>query len=435
MRRPGRGGVDPRGGRGRPGRCHRHQGPPRRHRRRRHARDRAGRCRPRSRHLGADGGRRPRGPRRLRRARPQRGHRAGRGGVGAADGAGAPRACRGSAPRRRRAGGRRRDHPARRPLTVVPTDGSSEPVPADGPVLAVLGPTASGKSAVALEVARRRTAAGSPTELVAVDAFTVYRGMDVGTAKPSVADREDVRHHLVDVLDPWEELSVAAFRDLARAAVDDVRSRGATPLLVGGSGLYWRATVDPLRFPPTDAEVRARLEARWVDDPAGAHSHLAGLDPAAAARIGPGNLRRTVRALEVLELTGERFSAFDDAWQHFDRAVYPALEVALLDPDTDVLRARIEARAEAMVADGLLEEAAALRSLPRPLSRTARQGIGYAEAFAVLDGQLAADELASTIAKRTWRYARRQRAWFRADPRCVPADAAALPERWQGRTP
>lgn len=288
------------------------------------------------------------------------------------------------------------------------------------PVLAVVGPTASGKSALALSVARRRNADGRPTELVAVDAFTVYRGMDVGTAKPSAEDRAEVRHHLVDVVDPDQELTVAAFQTMAREAIADVHARGATPLLVGGSGLYWRAVVDPLRFPPTDPDVRARLEETWAGDPRGAHAHLATIDPGAAGRIDPDNLRRTVRALEVHTLTGERFSAFDDAWSHHD-AIYPDLTVACLDPDTEVLRERIAARADAMVAAGLLAEAAALRDRPGGLSRTARQGIGYAEAFAVLDGELPEADLAVTIARRTRRYARRQRAWFRADPRCVPA--------------
>ena len=285
-------------------------------------------------------------------------------------------------------------------------------------VLAVVGPTASGKSALALEVARRRTAEGRATELVAVDAFTVYRGMDVGTAKPPPAERDEVPHHLVDVLDPSEELTVAAFQALARSAVADVLARGATPLLVGGSGLYWRAVVDPLRFPPTDPEVRAGIEQRWAGDAAGAHAHLRAVDPAAAARIGPGNLRRTVRALEVLELTGERFSTFDDAWSRYE-AVYDPLQVAYLEPDPVVLRERIRSRAEAMVACGLLEEAAALRDRC-VLSRTARQAIGYAEAFAVLDGEAPRSDLATAIAQRTWRYARRQRSWFRADPRCRP---------------
>jgi tRNA dimethylallyltransferase len=288
----------------------------------------------------------------------------------------------------------------------------------DGEVLAVVGPTASGKSALALEVARRRTADGRPTELVAVDAFTVYRGMDVGTAKPTPAERAEVTHHLVDVLDPGEELTVAAFQRLARAAVAEVAAAGVTPLLVGGSGLYWRAVVDPLRFPPTDPVVRRRIETRWADDAEAAHAHLAGLDPRAAVRIGPGNLRRTVRALEVLELTGEPFSAFDDAWSRYE-AIYPGLRVVCLEPDAAVLRGRIRDRADAMVAGGLLDEARALRA-GGPLSRTARQAIGYAEAFAVLDGDAPADGLATAIAHRTWRYARRQRSWFRADPRCQP---------------
>jgi tRNA dimethylallyltransferase len=288
-------------------------------------------------------------------------------------------------------------------------------------VLAIVGPTASGKSALALEVARRRSIAGRPTELVAVDAFTIYRGMDIGTATPSAEDRSQVVHHLVDVLDPWEGLTVAAFQRLARGTIADVRARGATPLLVGGSGLYWRAVVDDLRFPPTDPTVRARLEQRWHDRPLDAHAHLATLDPAAAARIDPPNLRRTVRALEVVELTGEPFSTFGDGWDRFD-SVVGTLTVAYLEPEGAVLRERIRARAATMVAAGLLDEARALRMLPRPLSRTAAQAIGYAEALAVLDGLLAAEELAPAIARRTQRYARRQRAWFRADPRCEPTD-------------
>ncbi len=282
-------------------------------------------------------------------------------------------------------------------------------------VLAVVGPTASGKSAVALAAARARIAAGRPTELVAVDAFTVYRGMDIGTAKPSPADRSAVAHHLVDVLDPDHELTVVDFRARAREAIAQVRARGATPLLVGGSGLYFRAVVDPLRFPPTDPALRADLEGRWSADPPAAHAHLAAIDPAAAARIEPGNLRRTLRALEVWELTGERFSAFDDAYATH-RSIYPDLQVVRLDPPTEVLREAIAARARSMVADGLLDEVARLRSRWE-LSRTARQAIGYAEAAAVLDGALPEDALAERIAARTWRYARRQRAWFRADPR------------------
>jgi tRNA dimethylallyltransferase len=289
----------------------------------------------------------------------------------------------------------------------------------EGEVLAVVGPTASGKSAAALAIARARRGRGQDVEVVAVDAFTVYRGMDVGTAKPDPADRAEVPHHLVDVLDPAQELTVAAFQRAARTAIAEVAGRGATPLLVGGSGLYWRAVVDPLRFPPTDADVRAAIEERWGSDPAAAHDHLAAADPSAAARIDPANLRRTVRALEVIELTGERFSAFDDAWTRHE-AIYRGLRVAYLEPEGALLRARIADRARAMVTGGLLDEAAALRR-GGPLSRTARQAIGYAEAFAVLDGDADESGLADRIAVRTWRYARRQRSWFRADPRCLPS--------------
>lgn len=284
-------------------------------------------------------------------------------------------------------------------------------------VLAIVGPTASGKSGLALDVAGSRP--DGSVEIVAVDAFTVYRGMDVATAKPSPEDRRQVPHHLVDVLEPTEDLTVAEFQRLARAAIDGILDRGATPLLVGGSGLYFRAVVDDLRFPPTDPDARAVIEQRWACDPDGAWRHLQGLDPAAAAKIDPANLRRTVRALEVIELTGERFSGFADAWDDFD-SIYPGLDVAYLEPGTDELRARIDHRSQAMVEAGLLGEAQRLQG--SDLSRTAAQAIGYREAFDVLEGRAPVEELAERIADRTWRYARRQRSWFRRDPRCRPED-------------
>jgi tRNA dimethylallyltransferase len=175
-----------------------------------------------------------------------------------------------------------------------------------------------------------------------------------------------------------------------------------------------RAAVDDLRFPPTDAGVRARIHERFAGDPAAAHAELQAKDLDAAARIDPLNLRRSVRALEVIELTGERFSAFARGWDDYS-SVYPGLEVRGVDVDDVALRERIRQRAAAMVASGLLDEARRLAG--RELSRTARQAIGYAEAFAVLAGELAEGELAEAIATRTWRYARRQRAWFRRDPR------------------
>jgi tRNA dimethylallyltransferase len=311
------------------------------------------------------------------------------------------------------------------------TAGAEQPLRADAPsegrVRAILGPTAAGKSALALQVAEAATAAGEPHEIVAIDAFTVYRGMDVATAKPSLEDRRRVPHHLVDVLDPAEELTVVRFRDLARAAIADVHSRGATALLVGGSGLYWRAVVDGLSFPPTDAAVRERITSRLGEDAQAAHAELAQRDRRAADGIPPRNLRRIIRALEVLELTGTPFSAWDDGWSRY-ASVYPRLDVAYLEPPAEELRHRITRRAEAMISGGLLEEARALSVTAR--SRTASAAIGYREAAAVLAGELTPESLARTIAERTWRYARRQRAWFRADPRCAATQPDEVRLRW-----
>jgi tRNA dimethylallyltransferase len=279
------------------------------------------------------------------------------------------------------------------------------------PVLAVVGPTASGKSTAAMAVARAR----ADVELVAVDAFTIYRGMDIGTAKPSPADRAAVPHHCIDLLGPTEEVDVAWFQGEARAAIRDVHGRGHVPLLVGGSGLYFRAVVDDMRFPPHDPDVRARLEQQWDGRAEEAHAAVAALDPDAAARIEPGNLRRSVRALEVMELTDERFSDYADTPY---TSVVGDLQVAHLEPPTEVLRDRIAARSARMVERGLVDEVARIRREHGTLSTTASQGIGYGEAAAVLDGELDQSELAERIATRTWAYARRQRSWFRKDPRC-----------------
>ncbi len=284
---------------------------------------------------------------------------------------------------------------------------------------AIVGPTASGKSSAAMALARQAVhlavTARRDVEVVAVDAFTVYRGLDIASAKPSRADRAQVRHHLVDVLDVDREVSVADFQGWARDAIADIHARDRTPLLVGGSGLYVRAVVDDLEFPPTDPAVRSELEARWADDPRGAHAALVATDPEAAGRIEPDNLRRSVRALEVMAVTGRPFSSFRTAWD--DHQSRYDLVVDYLEPPTAVLRARIAERAERMVAGGLVDEVAALDRVG--LSTTAAQGIGCAEALAVLDGDLDLDDLADAIARRTWNYARRQRSWFRRDPRCA----------------
>lgn len=283
-------------------------------------------------------------------------------------------------------------------------------------VVALLGPSGSGKSELALRAVRAAAGAGVAVEVVAVDAFTVYRGMDVGTAKPGPQARRGVPHHMTDVLAPHQECTVQWFQAAARAAIAGVRRRGAVPLLVGGSGLYWRAVADPLAFPPTDATVRAALERRYRDDPRAAHAALAARDLAAAQRIEPDNLRRSVRALEVVELTGRPFSAWRTAWDHHE-SIYGDLAVVGLHPGAEALSARIAARAEAMVDAGLLGEARALATRPPGLSTTARQAIGYAEALAALAGRADRTATVAAIASRTRRYAARQRRWFAKDPR------------------
>jgi tRNA dimethylallyltransferase len=292
---------------------------------------------------------------------------------------------------------------------------------ADAPAIpAIVGPTGIGKSAVALAIAEQIGA-----EVVAVDAFTVYRGMDIGTAKPTAAERRRVRHHMVDVLDPSEASSVEWFQSAARAAIDEVLLRGRTPLLVGGSGLYFRAVIDPLEFPPTDAGVRAGIEARYAGDVARAHADLARVDPDAAARMDPGNLRRAVRALEVRELTGRRFSDWRLAWDSWEPA-YPGLVVIGLSGGRPALAPRLDARVDAMLANGWLDECRRLSTVA--LSATARQAIGYAELLDHLAGNLDYDRAVERIKVRTRQYAARQDRWFRADPRVQWTTAANAPE-------
>ena len=276
-------------------------------------------------------------------------------------------------------------------------------------VLALVGPTASGKSEAAVRAARELGA-----EIVAVDAFTVYRGMDVGTAKPSRQVRAHVPHHMLDVLDPTAECTVQWFQAEARRRVEEVRRRDRTPLLVGGSGLYFRAVVDALEFPPTDPAVRAGVLDSVGGQPARAHARLTRVDPEAAARMDPGNLRRAVRALEVLELTGRRFSDWRRAWDTH-ASVYPGLTVVGVDRDRHVLVERVERRVEKMFAGGLIEECEKLRDVQ--LSRTAARAIGYAEGLAHLRGEMTIDGARERTTVRTRRFAARQRSWFGADPR------------------
>ena len=295
------------------------------------------------------------------------------------------------------------------------------PDPRPGPVLALVGPTAAGKTELALALAERLGA-----EVVSADAMLVYRGMDIGTAKPTPQERARVPHHLVDLVDPGEEFSVARFQPLARAAIADVLRRGRAPLLVGGSGLYFQAVVDDFVFPPTDPAVRARLEAEAAATGLPElYGRLAAADPAAAARIQPGNLRRTVRALEVMELTGRPFSSFRAAMD--DPVSRYRLTVLGLDPGAELVRARVAERVAAMAAAGLVEEVRRLAG--RPLSRTARQALGYKELLDAMEQGTAVAEALEAVVRRTRSYARRQLAWFRRDPRVRWSTLPPGPER------
>lgn len=285
-------------------------------------------------------------------------------------------------------------------------------------LLAIVGPTASGKSALAVEVAQRLTNA----EIVGTDSMQAYRGLDVGTATPTEAERGGVPHHMVDVWDPADAVSVAEFQSVARAAIDGILARGATPIVVGGSGLYVAAVLDDLRFPGTDPVVRARLEADLAREGAAVlHARLAAQDPAAAEEILPSNGRRIVRALEVIEITGGPFTA------RLPPAVdvYPCVRVGLAVP-RPVLDERIASRVDRMWTAGLLDEVAGLPGLDR--TPTASRALGYREAAEVLAGRMDPEQARRETVDATRRFARRQERWFRRDSRItwLPYDAPDL---------
>ncbi len=271
---------------------------------------------------------------------------------------------------------------------------------------ALVGPTASGKTEAGIALARALGA-----EVVSVDSMLVYRGMDIGTAKPTPAEQASVPHHLLDLAEPSERFTVARFQ----AAATEVLDRVATPVLVGGSGLYFRAVVDRLRFPPEDPAVRAALEAEADSlGPDELFRRLAEADPVAADRMDPANIRRTVRALEVMEITGTPFSDFAVAWEIYDPA---HVRVAGVRMDAAVLDARVRARVAAMLEGGWIEEVRGLVARGFGAWFTASQAIGYAELAAHLDARLALDEAMEQTIKRTKQLARRQLSWFRRDPR------------------
>lgn len=313
--------------------------------------------------------------------------------------------------------------------------------------LVIVGPTASGKSALALELAKRARSGSEiagRTELVSVDSMQVYRGMDIGTAKPTAAEQAEVRHHLIDLVEPAERFTVVDYATAFEAAMADIAGRGAVPLLVGGTGLYLRAVIDGLRPPPEFADIAAELEAEAAAisgaaaardgcsigrSTAGAaatdrvgdghapgaaelHRRLAELDPLAASRMEPSNLRRIVRALSVCLGTGRPFSSYGPGLQTYPEVPFRMVGI---DPGRAALDEFIVTRYRRQMEQGFLEEVRRLTA--RPLSRTAAQALGYGELRAHLAGECTLDAALDVAIARTRRFARRQQRWFARDPR------------------
>ena len=275
-------------------------------------------------------------------------------------------------------------------------------------LIAIVGATAVGKSDLAVDIA---LALGG--EVVNADSMQLYRGMDIGTAKLTMADRRGVPHHLLDVWDVTRTASVAEYQVLAAHVIDDIEARGRVPVLVGGSGLYIRAALGDLDFPGTDDEIRARLESELAaDGPPGLYQRLQEVDPIAAAAILPSNGRRIVRALEVVELSGRPFSATLPGYD----SGRPAVQVGL-GIDRSELDRRIEARVDRMWAAGFEAEVRALAAVGLREGRTASRALGYQQALRALDGEWTADQARAETARATRRFARRQESWFRRDPR------------------
>ena len=280
-------------------------------------------------------------------------------------------------------------------------------------LIALVGATGTGKSALSLDLAERLRSSGRPAEIVNADAMQLYRGMDIGTAKLPVSERRGIPHHLLDELDVTDEASVEWYQRRARAVIDEVQGRGAVAVLVGGSGLYVSSVLFDLRFPGTDPAIRARYEAVGeAQGPGALFRLLRDRDPLAAEKIGSTNIRRLVRALEVGELTGEPFSARlpDEA------ARWRSSAIVGVHDDREALVERLDARVERMWRDGLVDEVRGLLAHGLERGVTAGRAIGYAQAAAQLRGELTESAAIETSAALTRRYARRQVSWFRRYP-------------------
>jgi tRNA dimethylallyltransferase len=274
--------------------------------------------------------------------------------------------------------------------------------------LVVVGATASGKSEVALEVARQRPG----TELISMDSMALYRGMDIGTAAPTAAERADVPFHLLDLVEPTEEYSVSMFQEAARFAIDDMVLRSCRAVLVGGTGLHVRAVIDELEIPGQWGEVRAELDAE--PETRLLYERLAELDPVAAGRMEPTNRRRVVRALEVSIGSGRPFSSFGPGLENYPPSPFTQIGLRV---DRSVLDRRIADRYWRQLDEGFLDEVRRLADLPRGLSRSAAQALGYRELLAHLRGDCTLDQAVADAVAATCQFARRQERWFRRDPR------------------
>ena len=289
------------------------------------------------------------------------------------------------------------------------------------PLVVLNGPTASGKSSLAIEVALELSRQGLRAEIVNCDSMPVYRGMDIGTANPTRAELALVPHHLVDVCDVRQAATVADFQTDARRVIAELRSRGVVPVMVGGSALYVHAILDDFSFPATDPEVRARYEARLDEiGPEALHAELAALAPDVAAGMQAGNGRRTVRALEVLEIEG----GFTPQLPEWTYAVDDVLQYGL-ELDRAVMDERINSRVDQMWADGLVAEVTALAEDGLREGFTASRALGYRQVLMFLDGELTEEEARQRTASGTRRFARKQLSWFRRDPRIVWLEAGA----------
>ena len=274
--------------------------------------------------------------------------------------------------------------------------------------LVIVGSTASGKSSLAIELARRR----SNVEIISIDSMAIYRGMDIGTATPTLAEQKEIPHHLINIVDPSDEFALPLFQSAVEKALKEINNRGNRAVLVGGTGLHVRAVIDSLEIPPRFLSIRDEIEL--VSETSFLYGKLNDLDPTAAAKIEPGTRRRIVRALEVVLGTGRPFSSFGPGLDVYPFS--PFTQIGLKLP-RDLNDLRIAERYKRQIEDGFLEEVKELVSGGRKLSKTASQALGYKQFISYLDGEITLDEAIDLAITSTKRFARRQEKWFRRDPR------------------